>query len=104
MAVQKLLPARMDAALDELPEWHLKEPAIARTYTFADFDASMAFVNAVAAEANAQNHHPDIAIAWNKVTISTWSHDVGGLTERDIRLAHAVDALDEMSKPDGDDF
>jgi 4a-hydroxytetrahydrobiopterin dehydratase len=100
MAVQKLPPARVEAALDELAEWTFTDPAIARTYTFADFDASMAFVNAVAAEANAQNHHPDIAIAWNKVTISTWSHDAGGLTERDLRLARAVDALDEMSAPD----
>jgi 4a-hydroxytetrahydrobiopterin dehydratase len=50
-------------------------------------------VNAVAAVANRQNHHPDIAISWNRVTIRTWSHDANAITERDAALARAIDAL-----------
>ncbi len=53
----------------------------------------MRFVNAVAAAANAADHHPDIAISWSRVGLTLTSHDTGGLTERDFDLAAAIDRL-----------
>lgn len=81
-----------DAARD-LPHWTVRTEALERKFEFADFVAAMHFVNAVAALAEQQGHHPDIDIRYNKVSIRTWSHDSGGVTERDLRLAQAVDSL-----------
>ena len=53
----------------------------------------MAFANAVAAAAQAADHHPQMIIQWGKVTVRWWSHDVGGISGRDIRLARATDEL-----------
>ncbi len=75
------------------PGWHHRGNAIEKRFDRGNFDGSILFVNAVAKAANAQDHHPDIAIAWNEVTLTLSSHDAGGLTERDFRLADAVDAL-----------
>jgi 4a-hydroxytetrahydrobiopterin dehydratase len=61
--------------------------------TLKDFVAAMAWVNGVAALAEDRNHHPDIAISWNKVTLRLTTHDAGGLTALDLDLAGAVDAL-----------
>lgn len=79
--------------LGALPGWQREGNAIVRTYDRRDFDGSIAFVNAIAAAANAANHHPDLAIAWNRVSVRLWSHDAGGITERDLRLAAQIDAL-----------
>ena len=73
--------------------WTDDGEALSKTFERAGFEGAIAFVNAVAAVANAQNHHPDIALAWNRVTIRTWSHDAGAITERDAALARAIDAL-----------
>ena len=85
-----------DAVARELastPGWARDGEAIARTRRFADFKAAMIFVNGVAALAEKANHHPDIAIHYNEVTLRLWSHDAGGLTARDFTLARAVDAI-----------
>ena len=66
---------------------------IRRTYTFADFRAAMAFVNRVADAAQAADHHPDIDIRDAKVTLALVTHDAGGLTSRDTKLAEAADTL-----------
>ena len=82
----------MAAALARLPGWTRAGRAIERTYRFADFRGALAFVNRVGDLAERQNHHPDIAIHYNEVTLTLWSHDAGGVTERDVRLAGAIDA------------
>jgi 4a-hydroxytetrahydrobiopterin dehydratase len=79
--------------LEALPDWHHRGNAIEKRFDRRDFNGSIAFVNAVAAAANAQDHHPDIAISWNTVTLTLSSHDVGGLTDRDFTLAAAIEAL-----------
>jgi 4a-hydroxytetrahydrobiopterin dehydratase len=68
------------------------ENQIEKAYTFDDFKGSMAFVNRVAALAEEVDHHPDILILYNRVTLSLTSHDSGGLTERDFHLAGRIDA------------
>lgn len=74
-------------------EWSREGDKIAKTVTLADFAAAMSFVNRVADLAEALDHHPDISISWNKVTLEVTSHDAGGLTAADIELAKAVDAM-----------
>jgi 4a-hydroxytetrahydrobiopterin dehydratase len=66
---------------------------IVRKFAFPDFRTALEFVNRVAAVAEEQQHHPDILLGWGKVEITTYSHDVDGLTERDSVLATAIDAL-----------
>ncbi len=66
---------------------------IRRTFTFADFRTAMAFVNRVADAAEAADHHPDIDIRYSKVTLALVTHDAGGLTARDTKLAEDADAL-----------
>jgi 4a-hydroxytetrahydrobiopterin dehydratase len=73
--------------------WTNDGRALVRAFDRKNFDGSIAFVNAVAAEANRLDHHPDIMISWNAVTIRTWSHDVGAITERDVALANAINML-----------
>jgi len=79
--------------LESLPDWHHRGNAIEKRFDRGDFKGALAFVNAVAAVANAQDHHPDIAISWNLVTLTLSSHDAGGLTDRDFTLAAAIEAL-----------
>ncbi len=80
-------------ALEAPAGWTNDGTALVRVYDRKDFAGSIAFVNAVAQVANRLNHHPDIALSWNQVTIRTWSHDVHAITERDVALALAIDAL-----------
>jgi 4a-hydroxytetrahydrobiopterin dehydratase len=83
--------ADLRAALQDLPEWSSEADAIRRTFAFADFGAAMAFVNRVAALAEAADHHPDIDIRWNRVMLVLSTHSEGGVTSRDIRLARRID-------------
>jgi 4a-hydroxytetrahydrobiopterin dehydratase len=75
------------------PGWSNDGHALTKVFDRRDFDGSIAFVNAVAAVANRLNHHPDVTLSWNHVTIRTWSHDVNAITERDAALAREIDAL-----------
>jgi 4a-hydroxytetrahydrobiopterin dehydratase len=66
---------------------------IARTFGFKDFPAAMEFTNAVATLAEQAQHHPEIDVRWNQVTLAFTTHDAGGLTEKDFELARQCDAL-----------
>jgi 4a-hydroxytetrahydrobiopterin dehydratase len=84
----------VDAALAEQGiAWERKGDQLETTVKLADFAAALAFVNAVGAVAEAANHHPDIDIRWNTVTLVVSTHDVGGLTVLDLALATAIDRL-----------
>jgi len=82
---------QLAAALVALPGWQQGDRCIIRVYDFADFGATMRFVHRVADLAEARNHHPDFRIEHQRVTLSLRSHDVGGVTKRDLGLAHAID-------------
>lgn len=84
------------AMIAELHRWSLSADAtaIARAYVFPDFSAAFAFMTRVALLAEKADHHPDWSNSYNRVEISLTSHDAGGLTRRDARLARAIDALD----------
>ena len=75
------------------PDWKADGETITRTFVFEDFAEAVGFVTRVGVAAERAFHHPDIDIRWNKVTLSLTSHDVGGLTERDVELAAKVDSF-----------
>jgi 4a-hydroxytetrahydrobiopterin dehydratase len=89
----KLSEAQVVLALTSLPEWTRTGDVIARTFAFKDFLAAMEFTNAVASLAEQAQHHPDIDVRWNKVTLALTTHSAGGLTEKDFALARQCDAL-----------
>ncbi len=86
-------PQALQQAASSLPLWSVHAEALQRSFLFTDFVAAMHFVNTIAALAEQQGHHPDIDIRYNQVHLRISSHDSGGTTERDLRLAHAIDAL-----------
>jgi 4a-hydroxytetrahydrobiopterin dehydratase len=87
--------ADLAAAAAELPGWTVAPEGgrISRTFAFADFRAAMAFVVAMADLANAEDHHPDFTVRWNRVEVTLSTHSVGGLSENDLILAARLDAL-----------
>jgi 4a-hydroxytetrahydrobiopterin dehydratase len=88
-----LAPEIVQERLGSMPGWKLEGKEIARYYEFPDFAGAMVFVNQVAAEAEKAGHHPDIDIRYNKVRLGLISHDKGGLTERDMKMALALSRL-----------
>lgn len=89
----KLSAPKIKSSLASVPAWKRKGSAIVRTFEFADFVAAMKFVNAVAKFAEKSQHHPDIDIRWNTVSLLLTTHDSGGLTEKDFASAAKFDAL-----------
>jgi 4a-hydroxytetrahydrobiopterin dehydratase len=79
--------------LQQLSGWKLEDRKLTKSYAFADFVSAVAFVDRLTPIAEAQNHHPDLFVAWGRVTVHLWSHDSGGVTARDVRLAAALDEL-----------
>jgi 4a-hydroxytetrahydrobiopterin dehydratase len=85
-----LTTTEIDAALQNLPGWARTGNTIERVFQFDDFVQAMEFVNKIADAAQAANHHPDILINYNKVTLTLISHDSGGVTQRDVRMAGTI--------------
>ncbi len=94
-AAARLSPAARAAALSSLPAWAATaapRDALTRRLTFRDFSAAWGFMARVALAAEAAAHHPEWANVYNTVDITLTTHDAGGLTERDVALARAIDA------------
>lgn len=92
--------AEVSLLLKSVPNWKRHgDVSIRRRFEFGGFLGSIAFVNRVAVRAEAADHHPDINVRWNKVTLTLSSHDVGGLTTRDFKLARECDGLFEGRQP-----
>jgi 4a-hydroxytetrahydrobiopterin dehydratase len=89
----ELTSDQIKSALPSVKDWQKQSAEIRRTFQFKDFTAAMEFVNNVARIAEAANHHPDIDIRWNKVTLALATHSEGGLTQNDFDLAKKIDAL-----------
>ena len=73
--------------------WTEVDKALERTFEFDDFVGSLAFVNRLGELAEAENHHPDIAIHYNQVTVRWWTHTADGVTDSDRKLAEMSSAL-----------
>jgi len=89
----KLNGTEVAKKMGTVPGWKKNRSVISRTFTFKDFAGAMKFVKAIAKEAEKANHHPDIDIRWNKVTLAFSTHDAGGLTEKDFAGAQIADRL-----------
>ncbi len=74
-------------------DWTEVDGALQRTFELESFPAAVDFVNRVGALAEAENHHPDIAISYREVTLRWWTHTAGGITDRDRELAAKTDEL-----------
>ncbi len=79
--------------LAELDGWSLEGRQIVREFELEDFVGSIRFVDSLVEPAEAMNHHPDLAISWNKVTVAITNHAEGGLTEADFELATKIDGI-----------
>ena len=88
-----LNPEQIKAALADLGDWGFDGEALTRTFRFADFVHSVSFVEHLAEVAEERQHHPDIDIRYNKVTLRLSTHSAGGVTMRDVELAEAIDHL-----------
>ena len=88
-----LSPDELQTFLAQHPEWKLEGGMIRRTYEAPTFLKGIDFVQRVAQAAEAADHHPDIDIRWRKVTLALVTHDAGGLTSRDTKLAAEADVL-----------
>lgn len=86
----RLSEAGIAAKLAGLSGWRRKGRAIERTWTFDTFVEAVAFMNRVFALAEAANHHPDLTNSWTTVRLRFTTHDAGGLTDRDFRMAAKV--------------
>jgi 4a-hydroxytetrahydrobiopterin dehydratase len=84
---------QITAGLDRAAGWERAGDSITRTVKLGDFRDAILYVGAVAHLAQAAGHHPDIAISWNKVTLTLSTHSAGGLTENDFALAEQINAL-----------
>lgn len=93
MAPTLLSEAQIVAQLKQLKGWSRSGSEIRKVIESSDFVHAMGFVNSVALLAEKQNHHPDIDIRWNKVTLALSTHSAGGLTENDFKLARSIDEL-----------
>ncbi|MCA3378771.1 MAG: 4a-hydroxytetrahydrobiopterin dehydratase [Roseomonas sp.] len=93
--VEKLSAAERAVLAEALPAWRLVEgrDAITRSFRFKDFSEAWGFMARVALIAEAQDHHPEWFNVWNRVEITLSTHDAGGLSARDVRLAKAIDAI-----------
>ena len=95
MTVAKLTETELSSLLARHPEWTLRADGLAleRTFRFTDFNAAFGFMTRVALYADKADHHPEWFNVYNRVDVTLSTHDAGGLSERDIRMAHAIDAL-----------
>ena len=84
----------LEKGLANLPDWTAAaEASITRTFKFADFSEAFGFMARAALAAEAMNHHPEWSNVYNKVTVTLTTHDAGGLTDKDLALAAAMDMI-----------
>jgi 4a-hydroxytetrahydrobiopterin dehydratase len=91
--VELLTDEEITAGLAGLPRWVRADDSITTTVELADFRAAMLYLGAVAYLAEEVNHHPDILVQWNRVTLTLSTHSAGGLTGADFALAERISAL-----------
>jgi 4a-hydroxytetrahydrobiopterin dehydratase len=98
-AAPLLSGAEIASRLAALPVWQLTDGRLTRTVKTRDFRSAVELVTRIADPADEQGHHPDVTIHWNVVTLTLWTHASNGITERDFRLADAIERI--LSSPAG---
>ena len=94
---QKLSDLEIQRALGGLAGWSRRGETLVKTYSFDKFTNGIAFVGRVAAVADQMDHHPDIDIRYTKVTMTLSTHDAGGITQADLKLAEKIEAASASS-------
>lgn len=89
----KLSSAEISSALSNLPEWSVTAGKLHREYTFPDFAHAFAFMAAVATVAEKLDHHPEWSNVYKRVSVDLSTHDAGGITELDFKLADSMEKL-----------
>ena len=99
--VERLTDDERAAMQWDVPKWAMADgrDAIRREFRFADFSAAWGFMARVALLAEAQSHHPEWSNVYGKVVIVLTTHDAGGISVRDVRLARAIDGIDLPASP-----
>ena len=85
--------AKINELLEEIPSWTLKDGHLYKKFKFRNFAEAMSFVNKIAEIAEQEQHHPDIAIHYSKVSIELWTHSINGLSENDFILAAKINNI-----------
>ena len=89
----KLSPEEVTSALGSLPGWSVVDGKLHREYKFPDFAQAFGFMATVATAAEKLDHHPDWLNVYNRVTVNLSTHDVGGITELDLKLAMTMETI-----------
>jgi 4a-hydroxytetrahydrobiopterin dehydratase len=89
----KLSETEIATELSKLPSWKLADGKLHREYKFADFVAAFGFMTGAALIAQAMDHHPEWFNVWNTVRVDLSTHDAGGVTALDVKLAHSMEEL-----------
>jgi len=92
--VPKLKKAQIQKLLREIPSWKLKTGKLTRTYVFKNFLSAMDLLNRAAQLAEAEGHHPDFCVSWNRVRLELITHAIGGLSENDFIMAAKISELE----------
>jgi 4a-hydroxytetrahydrobiopterin dehydratase len=90
---ERLTDNDLTTALQAVPDWHSVGNSIGKTFEFSSYGHAVLFTGAVAHLAERMDHHPEILLKWGAVTVTTWTHDAGGVTGVDIELAKRIEAL-----------
>jgi 4a-hydroxytetrahydrobiopterin dehydratase len=90
---EKATDAQIQEALKELEQWEQEDDAISRSFEFKDFNAAWGFMSRVAMIAEKMDHHPEWTNVYSKVLVRLSTHDAGGITERDFKLARAINSI-----------
>jgi len=90
---EKLTDAAISAAVASLAGWAVKDGKLHREYKFSDFPHAMGFMMTATAGIEKMNHHPEWANVYNRVTVDLMTHDAGGITQRDVELAHLLEGI-----------
>ena len=93
MHPERLTDIPLQRALGQLPGWSRKGDVLVKSYPFPNFAAGVAFMNRVARVAEAADHHPDLDLRYAKVVCHLTTHTAGGITQKDLDLAGAIDRV-----------
>lgn len=91
--MNKMTGEEIQAAMARLPEWRVVGGKLHREYQFADFPFAIGFLAAAAPKIEKMNHHPEWSNVYNRVTVDLVTHDAGGITERDFKLAALLEGI-----------
>jgi 4a-hydroxytetrahydrobiopterin dehydratase len=102
MTLQKLNPADVQLAMNSLSGWTLvtqrDTPCLLKSWKLPSFDAAVVRFNQIAQLARAQDHHPEVLSSYTQLQVRIWTHDVGGLTDKDFKLARSIDDITSGQK------